>query len=280
MLKKQRLFFFLFLLVALTAGAFLWFKKPSSQNSIFRPALPESREAVLQIAILADVHSDWGRLQQAVEKINADSGIDLVFVLGDLTKLGSLQDLRKFKSLISELKVSWYVVPGNHDVWSSLQADRNPDYNFNQVFGSQPACFTSQGFNLVLLDNSNEKNPLSQNHRQEIERCLDQKEPVLFFAHEPLYHPANDRLMGQYLTDLVKQRETLLKELCQKQAKLVMAAHLHSFAEYKYKCSDDYLLPMVIAPALTGERNFQSPRFLRVDIFDDGSFKEEQALLD
>jgi predicted phosphodiesterase len=256
-----------------------FFYKPNlnSEKKVSFLALKE-KQPLLQLAIMADIHSDWEKLNKAVIKINNNKNIDLILVLGDITNLGSLKDLKTAKNHLNNLIKNYYPLSGNHDVWYSKNDGFQADYYFQQVFGPKPFCQTIKNFNLVFLDNSDEKNPISADSWQEILKCLRKSEPLLFFAHEPLYHPVNERQMGQFLTSLASQKEELLVLLCQKKAKLVMSAHLHSFAKYNYSCQDGYQLPMVIAPALSRERNFQSPRYLEVKIFNDGSFSEEEIL--
>lgn len=270
--------FLLTLLVVI--GIFYWFiEKETSQTKSYDNlsfAGREEAEPVLRLAIFADIHSDWERLQKAVEKVNNNKKIDFVLVLGDLTDLGSLENLNKSKAILDSLDVSYYVIPGNHDVWHSRR-DGNPhDYNFVQVFGDQPACFFENGFNLVLIDNSDEQKEVEIGHWLEIQNCLKKEEPVLFFGHIPLHHPANERVMGQYSPQAARQAEALKDKLCRQKAKLAVAGHLHSFAKYNYVCGNGYKLPMIVSPALTILRNFQSPRFLYLDIGGDGGFEERE----
>jgi len=98
-------------------------------------------EPVLQLAIFADIHSDWEGLQKAVLKVNNNKSVDFVLVLGDLTDLGSIDNLNISKNILDGLNVNYYVVPGNHDLWYSRRDGNLHDYNFVQVFGDQPACF-------------------------------------------------------------------------------------------------------------------------------------------
>lgn len=262
------------------AGGFYWLQEKEASQTKDYDDLSSSGlrkgELVLQLAIFADIHSDWERLQKAVEKVNNSKSVDFVLVLGDLTKVGSIADLNRSKDILDDLNINYYVVPGNHDVWYSKR-DGNPhDYNFVQVFEDQPACFSENGFNFVFLDNSDEQEEIGSNHWLEIQNCLNKKEPVLFFGHIPLHHPANERVMGQYSSEAGVQAEILRDKLCNQKAKLSVAAHLHSFAKYDYACDNGYKLPMIASPALTQERNFQSPRFLYLDVFEDNKTEEKE----
>ena len=263
------------------AGGFYWFagKETSQTNNYDNLSFGEAKEGelVLQLAIFADIHSDWESLRKAVLKVNNNKGVDFVLVLGDLTDLGSLENLYRSKEILDDLNVSYYAVSGNHDVWYSKR-DGNPhDYNFVQVFGDQPACFSENGFNFVLLDNSDEQKEVEPSHWLKIQNCLNKKEPILFFSHIPLNHPANERVMGQFLPDLSEQAEILRDKLCGQKAKLAVGAHFHSFSKYNYACDNGYKLPMIVSPALTIKRNFQSPRFLYLDVSGNGEVKEKEV---
>ena len=41
--------------------------------------------------------------------------IDLVFVTGDLTDSGQLEEYEEFNKILRDLKIPWFVIPGNHD---------------------------------------------------------------------------------------------------------------------------------------------------------------------
>lgn len=280
-MNKKGLFGFVFLFICLlVGGSFLFFRDFEADKSTAGTSLLPSdslKQPVLQLAIFADIHSDWERLQKAVEKVNNNKSVDLVLVLGDLTDLGSLENLNKSKAILDSLNVNYYVIPGNHDLWYSRR-DGNPhDYNFVQVFEDQPACFSENGFNLVLLDNSDEQKGVESSHWLKIQNCLNKKEPVLFFSHIPLHHPANERVMGQYSSEAVRQGEILRDKLCGQKAKLAVGAHFHSFSKYNYACDNGYKLPMIVSPALTISRNFQSPRFLYLDVDESGEVEEKEA---
>ena len=283
--KLQVLLFGIFSTILVLAGVFYWLsEKETNQvdkgedNLSFDGA--REGEPVLQLAIFADIHSDWEGLQKAVLKVNNNKSVDFVLVLGDLTDLGSIDNLNISKNILDGLNINYYVVPGNHDLWYSRRDGNLHDYNFVQVFGVQPACFSEKGFNFVLLDSSDEQKKIESSHWLEIQNCLNKKEPVLFFGHIPLYHPANERVMGQCSLEVGKQAEILRDKLCSQKAKLAVAAHLHSFSKYNYACDNGYKLPMVVSPALTQERNFQSPRFLYLDVFGGGGFEEREEIVD
>ena len=55
-------------------------------------------------------------LQSTIDAINQADRIDFVMVLGDLTKDAEPWNVDRFKEMMDELKMPWYVILGNHDI--------------------------------------------------------------------------------------------------------------------------------------------------------------------
>ena len=55
-------------------------------------------------------------LQSAIKAINEEGGVDFVVALGDLTKDSEPWNVDRFKEVMAELNMPYYVVLGNHDV--------------------------------------------------------------------------------------------------------------------------------------------------------------------
>jgi predicted phosphodiesterase len=283
-----------FLIAAFFVFWYVNFKKNSGKN--FQPSVlstPTAKTKIATLGILADIHSSWPQLEKAIQILNQQKP-DAVLVLGDMTDLGSLEDLQKAKQILAGIQNKgqattidgrptgqpYLIIPGNHDVWYSRHEGKTHDFNFLQVFGAQPTCESLGNINLVLIDNSDENKQIPVPEWQKIEQCLNKNQPLIFFSHEPLYHPANDLVMGKYSDAVATQAAILRNELCNQKAELVVAGHLHSFSKYFYNCPNGYQLPMMVVPAITQARNFQSPRFLMINIFSDGSFEEREVVLD
>lgn len=103
-----------------------------------------------RIAILSDIHVTPGNanesiLRQAVDEINATSGIDMVVVDGDLTNEGSDLQLTNVKSILDYIKVPQYVLPGNHENnWS-----QSATQTFNRLWGNDR--FVTATDSLVII---------------------------------------------------------------------------------------------------------------------------------
>ena len=104
-----------------------------------------------RFALFADLHVQMINpqpaidLQNAVNDVNALSGIDFVIVSGDVTESGDLASLQKAKSILDGLKIPYYITVGNHELkWSESGAT-----DFVKVFGADKFSFTHKGFKFV-----------------------------------------------------------------------------------------------------------------------------------
>jgi outer membrane protein assembly factor BamB/predicted phosphodiesterase len=84
-------------------------------------------------------------LERTIADINQLPGIDFVLLTGDITEMGTDLELKKAKSIISKLKVPYYIVPGNHDTgWSE-----SGGVSFIREFGSDKFVFEHQGYKFI-----------------------------------------------------------------------------------------------------------------------------------
>src|SRR5688500_18413513 len=83
-----------------------------------------------RFAFISDTHigSPDGKaeedLRRTVEDINKQTGIAFVVLTGDITELGTDDEIRRAKELLDLLKIPYYIIPGNHDTgWSESGGD-------------------------------------------------------------------------------------------------------------------------------------------------------------
>ena len=70
-------------------------------------------------------------LRRTVNDINTMKDIAFVVLTGDITELGTNQELKLAKQILDSLHVKWYILPGNHDTgWSE-----SGGVMFTTVFG-------------------------------------------------------------------------------------------------------------------------------------------------
>lgn len=118
---------------------------------ILATAVPACSRGPLRFAWLSDTHvgSDRGAddLRAAVADINATKGLRFALVTGDVTEMGSLEELSLAKNILDGLRLPYHIIPGNHDFkWSESGAT-----DFPRLWGSDRFVFASGGFRFIGL---------------------------------------------------------------------------------------------------------------------------------
>jgi len=78
-------------------------------------SLVEKKGLLFCFAQVGDPQSNWRYTEECVRQLN-ELAPDLVLFAGDLTELGTEEEFKRFKGIVSKLKVPYYLCPGNHDV--------------------------------------------------------------------------------------------------------------------------------------------------------------------
>ena len=149
-------------------------------------------------------------LRRTVADINAMTDIAFVIISGDITELGTWQELRTAKQLLDNLKVRYYIIPGNHDTgWSE-----SGGLGFTKIFGDDKFYFQHNGIHF-LANASGPYVRMSDGHiprhavnwmKAQLAR-IDKTEPIVFINHYPL----DEGLDNWYeAIDLLKQKNTVL----------------------------------------------------------------------
>jgi len=164
-----------------------------------------------KFALLSDLHiTKSGNasedLQRAVDQINASGDIDFVLVTGDITEEGDRASLMKAKSILDELNIKYYIIPGNHETkWSDSGVTA-----FGDIFGSEQFKNDYKGF-LFLGFNTGPLMRMADGHvapqdiswlKNELKKA-GKKKPVFIVTHYPLQ--AGDVDNWYELTDAIRQ---------------------------------------------------------------------------
>lgn len=94
-------------------------------------------DPTFSFAIFSDTHicdtlpNNTEDLRRAIDEVNARADLAFVLVCGDLTHNGDTKSLLLAKSLLDELEVPYYAIPGNHDTRASESAATD----FARIFG-------------------------------------------------------------------------------------------------------------------------------------------------
>nr|WP_321357235.1 PQQ-binding-like beta-propeller repeat protein [uncultured Draconibacterium sp.] len=146
-------------------------------------------------------------LSITVNDINNQSDIDFVILSGDITEFGSDEELNEAKSILSKLKKTWYVIPGNHDSkWSE-----SGNNSFVRIFGCEEFSFEAGGY--LFIGTASGPNmrmaPGLVPHEQIVyldsvlQNMKNPEQPIIFVNHYPL----DNSLSNWYkIIDLLKTR--------------------------------------------------------------------------
>lgn len=98
---------------------------------------------------LSDTHigSPTGEedLRRTVADINAQGDIEFIIITGDITEMGTNDELKLAKEIFSGLKKPYYIMPGNHDTgWSE-----SGGVSFIKEFGYDKFTFDYKGYRFI-----------------------------------------------------------------------------------------------------------------------------------
>ncbi|MDD4971990.1 MAG: PQQ-binding-like beta-propeller repeat protein [Paludibacter sp.] len=84
-------------------------------------------------------------LTNAVNDVNALTGIDFVIVSGDVSESGDGKSLQAAKAMLDKLKIPYYITAGNHETkWSESGFT-----DFARIFGNDKFSFTHKGCKFI-----------------------------------------------------------------------------------------------------------------------------------
>ena len=248
--------------------------KKEAADTVESTSLYQKRtDYVLRVALLADSHGNVDLLNKALVAVKSLE-INTVFYLGDLTDLGVENALEEGKKVLDESKLTYYILPGDHDLWKSVGPE-----NFKKVFGETHRQVTINGVNFVLLDNSANYTKIDVSQMAWFEKIGSAADFILL--PQPIYHPYIDRVMGvvngEEVTDLHDQAQYILKLIRNWDTKAVIAADQHTSSQYPDPVRKT--LKHIVVGAITDVRNLQTPRFAVLTMYKDGAYDVEDITL-
>jgi predicted MPP superfamily phosphohydrolase len=167
-----------------------------------------------RFAFISDTHigspdgSAEEDLRRTVRDINAMDDIAFVVLTGDITELGTTEELWRAKNILDSLRVKWYIIPGNHDSgWSE-----SGGLMFTKIFGSDHFNFEYEGIRFIgcasgpFLRMSDGHVPRDAvNWLDKSLKELKKDQPLVFLNH----YPINDQLDNWYeITDRLHNYNT------------------------------------------------------------------------
>lgn len=148
-----------------------------------------------RFAFISDTHigSPDGKaeedLRRTVADINQMKDIAFVVLTGDITELGTDDEIKRAKEILNGLKVPWYIIPGNHDTgWSESGGD-----SFIKIFGDDKFSFEYEGIRFLgcasgpYMRMSDGHVPRSAINWLDAElKKVKAQQPVIFLNHYPI----------------------------------------------------------------------------------------------
>lgn len=228
-----------------------------------------------KFALLADSENDNQDLSRAIAQAKA-AGVSFIMDLGDLSRVGTVGELGAVKTLFDESRLTYYVLPGDHDFWDSRNRGFPPPTDFNIVFGPnyQSLIYDKVGF--VMVDNSDDYDGISPTEqgwiKDQLQLMQGRQQLIFVLSGTPFYHPSSNHVMGRVEPALKSQAEAMISLFNRYQVSEVMSGDTHLFSEYT---EPETGLKMMTVGAITAERNLELPRYAIVDVYSDGSYNIE-----
>ena len=136
-----------------------------------------------KIAVISDIHYHHGSLDDAIADINRRGDFSFLVVVGDLTDNGLKQEFIFFERSMSNLKIPYITVIGNHDYLA------NGEKVYEPMFGSYNYSFVFNNVKFVLFDNNTIESGKDPDFDWLEAQLNDSRsyERVIPFAHVPPY---------------------------------------------------------------------------------------------
>lgn len=227
-----------------------------------------------KFAIISDSHTDITSLKKALAQAKSEDA-KFIVGLGDFSDVGTISELEVTKKEFDGSFLNYYVTAGDHDLWDSRDKGKTAIENFNRVFQNPPyLSFTYDNIRVILIYNADNYEGLDTAQLDWIESELlkdEQKQSIrtFVFAGIPLYHPSSDHVMGKTNPKLKNQADHLISIFKKAGVDEIVTGDTHFYTRYIEPKSE---LKMTSVGAVTSVRNPQAPRFVMVDILEDGSY--------
>ncbi len=227
----------------------------------------------LKFAVIADSHKDYPGLAKALN-LAKEKNVQFVIGMGDFSDVGTTRELMDTRQKFDESGLTYYTLPGDHDLWDSRDKGNIPNQNFNSVFGPPYQAFSTNDIRFILLYNSDNYDGLDELQlnwvQEEVDKASQNPNGLTFvFAPTPLYHPSSDHVMGKVTPKLKNQAEHLADIFKKGGVDEVFSADNHFYSRYEEPAQR---LNMTTVGAVTSDRNPQTPRFTIVEVYTDGSY--------
>jgi len=105
-----------------------------------------TNDDTVRFIVSGDSQRSYNEVELFIKKANTIPGIDMVFIAGDLTEFGILQEMEWVVDQFSKLSVPFFAVIGNHDLLAKGSVA------FQRMFGNLNYSFTYDGVKFICHD--------------------------------------------------------------------------------------------------------------------------------
>ena len=167
-----------------------------------------------QFAWLTDTHVGAGTgaedLRLAVRDINSQENVAFTIISGDVSEMGSNEELELAKEILDSLNTPYYIIPGNHDTkWSESGCTKFPELWGDDRFNFQFKNIRFIGMHQGPIMRMGDGNFAPEDIRWLEEKLskIKQNQPLIFVTHYPL----NSSISNWYeVLDRLKRMNTLV----------------------------------------------------------------------
>ncbi len=186
-----------------------------------------------------EVEKSKSVLERTIDDINSISNVDFVAFTGDNIDTANSTSLRQFISIANKLKVPYYIVIGNHEVFKSQKLDKKEymrivsKYSKNCRTRNANYTFEKGGLVFVVVDGAKEVIPGPAGYyKKDTLKWLDKtlkkydNRKVVILQHFPVVEPYYNRTHTTYN---VKDYQDILNN--HKNVIAIFSGHYHANAE-------------------------------------------------
>ncbi len=119
----------------------------------------------------------YKRLSRAVNYVNGRSDVDFAVIVGDIVDSASSTNFGVARNLLSKLNKPYYIIPGNHDLGSSIS-------KFESYFGPSEQVVNKNGYQLIFVGIT--KDAAGDKHWSFDYTLADKSKPTVIFNHGPV----------------------------------------------------------------------------------------------